>query len=141
MSRCWLCWGVIDHIGRVFNLDLYSLFFVNKKMLFSLFQTTAIRVIWIYILYSVKHQRETSVLTMRYILILIFLISSLVNTISSVMSPSLKYSGHTASAVILRWYIFINGWTVDTQNIKGKGENKPTFSYYRKKEGPGIFNK
>ena len=34
MSRCWLCWGVIDHIGRVFNLDLYFLFFVIKRCFF-----------------------------------------------------------------------------------------------------------
>ena len=29
ISRCWLCWGVIDPIGSVFNLDMFSLFFVN----------------------------------------------------------------------------------------------------------------
>ena len=31
--RCWLCWGVINPKGSVFNLDLYSLFFVNKELL------------------------------------------------------------------------------------------------------------
>ena len=31
--RCWLCWGVINPKGSVFNLDLYSLFLVNKELL------------------------------------------------------------------------------------------------------------
>ena len=31
--RCWLCWGVINPIGSVFNLDVYSLFLVNKELL------------------------------------------------------------------------------------------------------------
>ena len=31
--RCWLCWGVIDPIGSVFNLDMFSLFLVNKELL------------------------------------------------------------------------------------------------------------
>ena len=34
--RCWLCWGVIDPIGSVFNLDMFSLFFVNKELLLNL---------------------------------------------------------------------------------------------------------
>ena len=129
--RCWLCRGVIDLIiGRVFNLELYSLFFVNKRMLSSLFQITAIRVIWIYILYSVKHQRETSVLTMRYILILIFLISSLVNTISSVMSPSLKYSGHTASAVILLKMVYFHQWVDSWTHKTLKGREKINLHFH-----------
>ena len=33
ISRCWLCWGVIDPIGSVLNLDMFSLFFVNKELL------------------------------------------------------------------------------------------------------------
>ena len=33
--RCWLCWGVIDPIGSVFNLDMFSLFLVNKELLSS----------------------------------------------------------------------------------------------------------
>ena len=31
--RCWLCWGVINPKGSVFNLDLYSLFLVNNELL------------------------------------------------------------------------------------------------------------
>ena len=31
--RCWLCRGVINPKGSVFNLDLYSLFLVNKELL------------------------------------------------------------------------------------------------------------
>ena len=30
---CWLCWGVINPIGSVFNINMYSLFFVNKELL------------------------------------------------------------------------------------------------------------
>ena len=33
ISRCWLCWGVIDPLGSVLNLDMFSLFLVNKELL------------------------------------------------------------------------------------------------------------